>query len=85
MVSPDTYPVDGAVSWVTPSWLADHDADELLLLDCQPKIPEYINGHIPRAVDLPWKGPMSEGNSRQLRPLAEIRPRPRPSARPPTA
>ncbi len=73
MVSPDTYPVHGAVSWVTPFRLADHDTDELLLLDCQPKIPEYINGHIPRALNLPWKGPMSQGNARNLRPLAEVR------------
>ena len=30
-------------------------------------------GHIPGAVNLPWKGLMSEGNTRQLRPLSEIR------------
>jgi thiosulfate/3-mercaptopyruvate sulfurtransferase len=72
MVSPDTNSVDGAVSWVTPSRLADHDADEPLLLDCQPIIPEDIDGHVPHAHNLPWTELTIEGNSRQLRPLAEI-------------
>lgn len=43
---------EGAVHWVSPAWLADHHADELLILDCQPNIHEYISGHIPGAVYL---------------------------------
>ena len=52
MVSADPNPAESAVSWVTPAWLADHLADELLILDCQPNIHEYISGHIPGAVYL---------------------------------
>ena len=43
---------EGPVRWVSPAWLADHLNDELLILDCQPNIHEYINGHIPGAVYL---------------------------------
>ncbi len=43
---------EGPVRWVSPAWLVDHHADELLILDCQPNIHEYINGHIPGAVYL---------------------------------
>ena len=50
--SDSTSPHGGSVSWVTPSWLADHHGDELLLLDCQPNIHEYVQGHIPGAIYL---------------------------------
>lgn len=52
MVPPDPNPAEGVVSWVTPAWLADHNLEELLILDCQPNIHEYISGHVPRAVYL---------------------------------
>ena len=52
MVSADPNPAESVVSWVTPAWLADHLLEELLILDCQPSIHEYIGGHIPRAVYL---------------------------------
>jgi thiosulfate/3-mercaptopyruvate sulfurtransferase len=40
------------VTWVSPAWLADHLDDELLILDCQPDIHEYVSGHLPGAVYL---------------------------------
>ncbi|MEN6341422.1 MAG: sulfurtransferase [Methanospirillum sp.] len=43
---------EGSIRWVSPAWLGDHHLDELLILDCQPNIHEYINGHIPGAVYL---------------------------------
>ncbi len=42
----------GPVSWVAPEWLADHLGDDLLILDCQPNIHEYIQAHIPGALYL---------------------------------
>ncbi len=43
---------EGLVHWVSPDWLADHPSDELLILDCQTNVHEYISGHIPGAVYL---------------------------------
>ncbi|HIH04312.1 MAG TPA: sulfurtransferase [Methanoregulaceae archaeon] len=43
---------EAPIQWISPAWLADHHADELLIFDCQPNIHEYINGHIPGAVYL---------------------------------
>jgi thiosulfate/3-mercaptopyruvate sulfurtransferase len=43
---------ESLVHWVSPAWLADHHADELLIIDCQPNIHEYISGHIPGSVYL---------------------------------
>ncbi len=43
---------EGPVRWVSPSWLADHLNDGLMIIDCQPNIHEYINGHIPGAIYL---------------------------------
>jgi len=49
-----TYPFgkgDKAVQWVSTAWLASHLEDKnLMILDCQPNIHEYIQDHIPRAV-----------------------------------
>ena len=42
---------DGTVRWVSTQWLADHLEDKnLMILDCQPNIHEYIQDHIPGAV-----------------------------------
>jgi len=42
---------DGTVQWVSTEWLGDHLQDEnLMILDCQPNIHEYVQGHIPGAV-----------------------------------
>lgn len=42
---------DGTVKWVSTQWLADHLSDkDLMILDCQPNIHEYIQDHIPGAV-----------------------------------
>ena len=38
------------VRWVSPAWLADHLDDELLILDCQPDVHEYVSGHLPGAI-----------------------------------
>ena len=43
---------EGPVRWVSPAWLAGHLNDDLLILDCQPNIHEYISGHVPGAVYL---------------------------------
>lgn len=40
------------VRWVSPAWLADHLDDEMLIIDCQPDIHEYVSGHLPGAVYL---------------------------------
>jgi thiosulfate/3-mercaptopyruvate sulfurtransferase len=49
-----TYPFgkgDKAVQWVSTAWLASHLNDKnLMILDCQPNIHEYIQDHIPGAV-----------------------------------
>ncbi len=54
------------------------DEDEVMLLDARP--PDMYSGqsawikagHIPGAVNLPWKDLMSEDNSRLLKPIEEI-------------
>lgn len=43
---------EGPVRWVSPAWLADHLGDELLIIDSQPDIHEYVSAHIPGAVYL---------------------------------
>ncbi|WEU40504.1 MAG: hypothetical protein OdinLCB4_000805 [Candidatus Odinarchaeum yellowstonii] len=41
----------GIVKWISPDWLQNHLSDEnLLILDCQPDIHDYILEHIPGAV-----------------------------------
>ena len=43
---------DAPVKWVSTEWLAGHLGDrDLMILDCQPNIHEYIQDHIPGAVD----------------------------------
>jgi thiosulfate/3-mercaptopyruvate sulfurtransferase len=44
----------------------------LMILDCQPNIHDYIQEHIPGAVNLPWASLMDEGNKRLLKPDDEI-------------
>jgi len=42
---------DGTVKWVSTEWLEQHLNDKnLMILDCQPNIHEYIQDHIPGAV-----------------------------------
>jgi thiosulfate/3-mercaptopyruvate sulfurtransferase len=47
-----TYPHgDGPVKWVSTDWLADHlEDDNLMILDVQPNVHDYIQEHIPGAV-----------------------------------
>jgi thiosulfate/3-mercaptopyruvate sulfurtransferase len=49
-----TYPYgkgNGTVRWVNTEWLAGHLEDrDLMILDCQPNIHEYIQDHIPGAL-----------------------------------
>ena len=62
-----TYPYpsgDGKVKWISTKWLAGHIDDiDLMILDVQPNIHDYIMGHIPNAIYLnegflrsAWKG-----------------------------
>jgi len=50
----NTYPYgkgDGVVQWVSTAWLGSHlDDRNLMILDCQPNIHEYVQDHIPGAV-----------------------------------
>lgn len=54
------------------------DRDDVVLLDARPpnvyrgEGPWIRNGHIPGAVNLPWKGQMDEGNPALLKPESEI-------------
>ncbi|MFZ1127015.1 sulfurtransferase [Methanoregula sp.] len=42
---------DGTVQWVSTDWLSGHLNDKnLMILDCQPNIHEYIQDHIPGSV-----------------------------------
>jgi thiosulfate/3-mercaptopyruvate sulfurtransferase len=42
---------DGVVQWVSTAWLESHlDDRNLMILDCQPNIHEYVQDHIPGAV-----------------------------------
>ena len=46
----------GHVQWVTTEWLQDHlEDEELMILDCQPDIHDYIKAHIHGAVYVPEK------------------------------
>ena len=41
----------GIVKWVSPDWLGNHmNDDDLMILDTQPNIHDYIQQHIPHAV-----------------------------------
>ncbi|NBD36459.1 MAG: sulfurtransferase [Chloroflexi bacterium] len=42
---------DGIVKWVDTQWLMDHATDEdLMILDAQPNVHDYIKAHIPGAI-----------------------------------
>jgi thiosulfate/3-mercaptopyruvate sulfurtransferase len=44
-------PGGGSVQWVSTTWLAEHLKDpELTILDVQPNIHDYVQGHIPGAI-----------------------------------
>lgn len=46
-------PGDGKVKWVSTDWLAQHiNDDNLLILDVQPNVHDYIMGHLPNAIYL---------------------------------
>jgi len=49
-----TYPYgkgDGKVKWVSTEWLNGHlDDKNLIIIDCQPNIHEYIQDHLPGAI-----------------------------------
>ena len=41
---------EGKVRWVSSDWLADHLEDDMVIIDTQPNIHDYIAEHIPGAV-----------------------------------
>ncbi|RPJ50365.1 MAG: sulfurtransferase [Methanobacteriota archaeon] len=42
---------DGRIKWITPQWLRDHkDEHDLLVIDVQPNVHDYLSCHIPGAV-----------------------------------
>ena len=44
---------DGNVKWVSTEWLAQHiNDDNLMILDVQPNVHDYIMGHLPNAIYL---------------------------------
>jgi thiosulfate/3-mercaptopyruvate sulfurtransferase len=44
----------GPVKWVSTEWLGDHlEDDQLMIVDCQPNVHEYIKEHIPGARYIP--------------------------------
>ncbi|HUI39633.1 MAG TPA: rhodanese-like domain-containing protein [Methanothrix sp.] len=49
-----TYPPgEGKVRWISTDWLSQHiDDDDLMLLDVQPNVHDYIMGHLPGAIYL---------------------------------
>ena len=51
-----TYPYppgDGKVKWISTDWLAQHiNDDNLMILDVQPNVHDYIMGHLPNAIYL---------------------------------
>ncbi len=51
-----TYPYPpgkGIVKWISTDWLADHINDKnLMILDVQPNVHDYIMGHLPNAIYL---------------------------------
>ena len=49
----DPYPQGKSiVKWVSSEWLSQHLNDDLMILDVQPNVHDYIMGHIPNAVYL---------------------------------
>jgi len=50
-----TYPYpsgESKVKWISTEWLADHLDDDLMILDVQPNVHDYIMGHLPGAIYL---------------------------------
>ena len=51
-----TYPYPSGksiVKWISTDWLADHiDEEDLMILDVQPNVHDYIMGHLPGAIYL---------------------------------
>ena len=51
-----TYPYPpgkSIVKWISTDWLADHiDEEDLMILDVQPNVHDYIMGHLPGAIYL---------------------------------
>jgi thiosulfate/3-mercaptopyruvate sulfurtransferase len=48
----DKYPyskVDGKVKWVSTEWLENNLEGDLMIMDCQPNVHDYIKEHIPGA------------------------------------
>jgi thiosulfate/3-mercaptopyruvate sulfurtransferase len=45
---------DGIVHWISTEWLENHlDEKNMVILDCQPNVHEYIQDHIPGALCVP--------------------------------
>ncbi len=40
------------MKWISTEWLADHLNDDLVILDVQPNVHDYIMGHLPGAIYL---------------------------------
>ena len=41
---------EGAVRWVSTEWLGAHlEKEQVMIIDCQPNVHEYIKEHIPGA------------------------------------
>jgi thiosulfate/3-mercaptopyruvate sulfurtransferase len=40
------------VKWISTEWLADHLYDDLMILDVQPNVHDYVMGHLPGAIYL---------------------------------
>jgi thiosulfate/3-mercaptopyruvate sulfurtransferase len=56
-------PGESKVKWISTEWLADHLYDDLMILDVQPNVHDYVMGHLPGAIYLnegllrsAWKG-----------------------------
>jgi thiosulfate/3-mercaptopyruvate sulfurtransferase len=48
---------ESKVKWISTEWLADHLSDDLMILDVQPNVHDYIMGHLPGAIYLS-EGPL---------------------------
>jgi len=49
----DPYPQgESIVKWISTEWLSQHLNDDLMILDVQPNVHDYIMGHIPNAIYL---------------------------------
>ncbi len=45
-------PGKSKVKWISAEWLADHLYDDLMILDVQPNVHDYVMGHLPGAIYL---------------------------------